>query len=191
MGNRAQIESWRLQSLTSVDLLPDYDSNPSWYYGCERALAHPSSLTALPFTIACPKAFRKRGTTASAGAGHSCRPRKPTPACSTPRARIWPAFLLEQFGTQTIIGHDVPPSSDGLRAPKPPALTLSTRSKTTRRLPGWLPESSDSSFLTNSTPSRSTRQSPTTPRPDRESSLSTHSRRSSRTAGSSIAPLII
>ena len=59
MGNRAQIDSWRLQSLTSVDLLPDYDSNFSWYYGATGSGA-PVEPDGSPVYYRVPESLQRR-----------------------------------------------------------------------------------------------------------------------------------
>ena len=133
--------------------------------GTATQSGRPSSPTGRPSTTRSPRAFRRPRTTASAGGGHSPRPSRPTPACSTRTRRSLADFLLSQFGTQTIAGHAVRRRLRPRSGPRPPAPTRSTLSRTTRRSPGWPPASSDSSFPTNSIRSRSTRRSPTIPRP--------------------------
>ena len=152
-------------------MLPDYDENPyeSWNRDADRRTRLPRRLTRLlPGARKLPESQERRRALA---VGTRPGGRKPIPACSTPSRIALAGFLLGQFGTQTMIGHDVsahPPKV----GPKRPARMPSTPSKTTRPSPGWLPESNGSSFPTNSIRSRSTRRSPTTPRPGRRSSRS-------------------
>ena len=90
MGDRATNDSWRLQSLTPLDVLADYDENPYRSLGRPAGRRHPSSPTARRSITGSPRASKRPRTTASAGGGHSPRPPRPTPACSTRRARRWP-----------------------------------------------------------------------------------------------------
>ncbi len=66
--------------MTRIHTLPGAASKPG----------RPSNPTARRFITAFPRALRKPRTTASAGGGHSPRPPRPTPACSTRRAWSWP-----------------------------------------------------------------------------------------------------
>ncbi len=156
--------------------------------GAASQPAHPSSPTGRPSIIASPRASRRRRTTASAGDGRSPRPPRPTPACSTRPALTLAAFLVGQFGTQTIAGDGVRRRDRPTARPKPPAPMRSTPSPTTRPSPGWPPASGGSSSPTSSTSSRSSRRSPTSRRPAWAKNPSLPWRRSSRTAASSTGP---
>ena len=164
MGDRATNDSWRLQTLTPLDVLPDYDENPYRYWGGQqaggtrRARRHARLLPG-------PRELRqgeerRRALAMGARPGRRGRPR---PAQHGPLRR-WPVSSLGQFGTQTIAGRGVRRRIRPKAAPKPPAPMRSTPSPTTRRSPGWPPASSGSSSPTSSTRSRSTRRSPTIPK---------------------------
>ena len=92
MGNRAERDSWRLQSLTSLDVLPDYDDNPYGFWNADQS-GHRSSPTARPSTTASPRASQKakndgqrwRWRCAQAARGRS----RPAQHHSS---RPWPAF---------------------------------------------------------------------------------------------------
>ncbi len=164
MGNRAESDSWRLQSLTPLDVLPDYDENPYLHLGRPAVRRRPSSPTGRRSITGFPRASRRRRTTASAGGGRSPRPPRSTPACSTRRARPWPVSCSASSAPRPSPGAafgggppDGQPEASGPYA-------LDTPRRTTRRSPGWPPASSGSSSPMSSTRSRSTRRSPTIPK---------------------------
>ena len=187
IGQRS--ESWRLQSLTSLDVLADYEENPYW--SLERRAAR---RTRRARRIACllsasPRAFKRPRTTASAGGGHSPRPSKPTPACSTPRDRTWPVSCSASSARRPWSAIELRPRPrqnrarslrplcprhlEGRRDDRPAgfrnqAVQASRRIQSDQDLPGDRRRSQDRS---------------------RESSRSARWRRSSRTAASSIGPL--
>ncbi len=136
MGDRAENKSWRLQNLTPLDVLADYDEGGYGSLGADSKPGHPSSPTGRPFITGSPRAFERPGTTASAGGGHSPRPSKPIPACSTRRARSLAGFWLSQFGTQTLIGaaYSGRPASDLPEASGPYALDTLKDDETIARL---------------------------------------------------------
>ena len=190
MGNRDQGDSWRLQSLTPLDVLPDYDDNPYAYYcsgshGCTRRARRHARL--LPGARRAEEGQERRPALAmGTGPGRRGRPQPAQPTAASTLA----GFLLSQFGTQTIAGQESFAAQPTSARPKPPAPTPSTPSRTTKRSPGSPPASSGSSSPTSSTRSRSTRRSPTTPRRARAKTPSMPWRRSSRTAASSTGPPI-
>jgi alpha-2-macroglobulin len=111
MGNRAQIESWRLQSLTSVDVLPDYDTNPSWYYAATRSGA-PIEPDGSPVYYRVPEGLEKATNDGQRWRWALVHAVEADPNLLNTTRAAMAGFLLDQFGTQTLIGHDMPPSSE-------------------------------------------------------------------------------
>ena len=72
LGNRGYGDAWRLQYLSDLDKLPDYEEG--YYYGGGRGIGAPVNADGTPVYYLCPRAGRRRRATASAGAGRSTRP---------------------------------------------------------------------------------------------------------------------
>ena len=73
LGNRGYGDAWRLQYLTDLDKLPDYEEG--YYYGGGRGIGAPVNADGTPvYHHAARRAGRPRRPTASAGAGRSTRP---------------------------------------------------------------------------------------------------------------------
>ena len=164
MGDRAQTESWRLQTLTPLDVLPDYDENPYRYWGRQQTPAHPSSPTGRPSITGCPRASTRRRTTASAGGGRWPRPSSSTPI--TLNAARLAASRLPASASSAPRPWRSGVRRRTLRWPRRRLRPVCARHPLRRRdrSPGWPPASSGSSSPTSSTSSRSTRRSSTTRR---------------------------
>ncbi len=123
LGNRAQIESWRLQSLTSFDVLPDYDANPSWYYGASGSGA-PVEPDGTPVYYRVPESLQKASNDGQRWRWALIQAAEADPKLLNATRADLAGFLLFQFGTQTLIGHDVPssPEEGGAEATGPYAL---------------------------------------------------------------------
>ena len=76
LNNRGYGESWRLQYLTDLKVLPDYEQGWGWEYGGRQRPARRSTPTAIRSSITCPRVSRRPRPTASAGGGVSSRPSK-------------------------------------------------------------------------------------------------------------------
>ena len=111
MGNRNQGDSWRLQSLTPLDVLPDFDDNPWAYYYMSRTGA-PVEPDGSPVYYRVPASLqdakndgqRWRWALEEAGEAH--------PSLLSDSRITLARFLLDQFGTQTIAGQELFASSE-------------------------------------------------------------------------------
>ena len=128
MGNRATDDSWRLQSLTPLDVLPDYDEGNPYSTGAASRPGHPSSPTGRPSITGSPRASRRRKNDGERWRWALAQAAEADPACSTTTRSHLAGFLLSQFGTQTIGGMAVRRRAGRRRRPKPPAPTPSTPS---------------------------------------------------------------
>jgi uncharacterized protein YfaS (alpha-2-macroglobulin family) len=106
MGDRAEVDSWRLQALTPLDALPDYDESPYRLWNHQQAAA-PVEPDGTPVYYRTPEGFAKakndgeRWRWALAQAAEF-----DAGLLNTTRATL-AAFLAGQFGTQTIRGEGV------------------------------------------------------------------------------------
>ena len=183
-----QSDSWRLQSLTPLDVLPDYDENPYRSLGRPAGRAHPSSPTGRRSITGSPRASRRPRTTASAGGGHSPRPPKPTPACSTRPARRWPVSCSASSAPRPSPGRrSAARSAEGRPEAVRPLCARHPHGRRDDRPAGHRHQAVQAPRRVQLR-SRSTRRSPTIPRPARAKRPSTRWRRSSRTAASSTGP---
>ena len=119
MGDRAQSDSWRLQALTPLDALPDYDDNPyrPWRQQQPGAPAEPDGTPVyyrVPEGLAKAKNDGERWRWALAQAAEA-----DAGLLNTTRSTL-ATFLVGQFGTQTIRGEGVgegptdgPPGANG------------------------------------------------------------------------------
>ncbi len=100
MGNRAQIESWRLQSLSVLDVLPDYDDNP---YGNGDQTGAPVEPDGSPVYYQVPESFPKAKNDGQRWRWALAQAVETDPGLlNTVRSEI-AGFLLGQFGTQTML----------------------------------------------------------------------------------------
>ncbi len=187
MGDRAQTDSWRLQSLTPLDVLPDYDESPYRSTGAaSRPPAPPSSPTGRPSITGCPPSFAK-----AKNDGERWRWALAQAVESDPghrNAARWHPGRLPPRPVRHPDDRGRGARRRTLRRPPGLGPMRSTPSPTTRPSPGSPPASSGSSSPTSSTSSRSTRRSPTTRRWARRKKPSPRWRRSSRIAASSTGP---
>jgi uncharacterized protein YfaS (alpha-2-macroglobulin family) len=105
MGNSSEMDSWRLQALTPLDVLPDYDENPwrffRWGHQQTGAPVEPDGTPVyhhVPESFAKAKSDGERWRWALAQAAEA-----DAGLLDTARANL-AAFLVGQFGTQTIRG---------------------------------------------------------------------------------------
>ncbi len=66
LSNRGYQEAWRLQYLTDLGQLPDYDKG--WYFG-QQTERHPWTKKGRPYITRPPSRTKRRSTMASVGAG--------------------------------------------------------------------------------------------------------------------------
>ena len=99
LSNRGYDESWRLQRLTPLDVLPDYSQG--WYSGARRA-GRRSTRPAIRSFITCPRRLPKRSTTANDGAGRWPRRWNSPPSRENEIRWQLADFLQNQFGVQTM-----------------------------------------------------------------------------------------
>jgi uncharacterized protein YfaS (alpha-2-macroglobulin family) len=135
MGDRAEHDSWRLQSLTSLDVLPDYEDYPHYHWGQQRSGA-PVEADGTPVYHRLPQSFEtakndgQRWRWALAQAAET-----DAGLLNTARSAL-ADFLLSQFGTQTIVGSGAggEPLDNRLEASGPYALDTLTDEETIARL---------------------------------------------------------
>ncbi len=75
LNNRGYDEAWRLQYLTDLKVLPDYDPGWGWEFG-RQATGARSMPTAIRFSTTCRRVSRPPRPTASGGGGASSKPSK-------------------------------------------------------------------------------------------------------------------
>ena len=163
-SNRTAGESWRLQSLTPLDVLPDYEEDAAQLWGGQAARRPPSSPTGRRSTTACRESFEKAKNDGERWRWALAQAVEIDPGLLNATRVELADFLLEPVRHPDDRRVSVPGAARETAGPRPRASTPSTRSRTTRPSPGWPPASSGSSCPTSSTRSRSTRRSPTIPK---------------------------
>ncbi len=106
MDPEAQLESWRLQSLTALDVLPDYDENPyePWNRGSTGAPVYPDGS---PVFYRVPESFQKARNDGERWRWALAQAAETDPSLLNTVRTSLAGFLLRQFGTETMIGQDV------------------------------------------------------------------------------------
>ena len=101
MGNREQIDSWRLQTLTPIEVLPDYDENPYSFWGGQQSAA-PVEPDGSPVYYRVPESFEKAKNDGERWRWALAQAASTDPGLlNTTRSEL-ADFLLGQFGTQTM-----------------------------------------------------------------------------------------
>ena len=97
MGNWDKSDFWRLQTLTPLDILADYNDawDDSWF---RNQLGAPVESDGTPVYYRVPESFESTRTTVSAGGGHSPRPPKSTPAWPLGHVWNWPVSCSASLG---------------------------------------------------------------------------------------------
>jgi hypothetical protein len=135
MGNRADRDSWKLQSLTPLDTLPDYDEDAysSWM---PQASAAPVEADGTPVFYPMPETFAKAKNDGQRWRWALVRAYEANPGLLNTVRSTRAAFLLTQFGTQTILasphGFGTPDPLD--KATAPYAFETLREEETTARL---------------------------------------------------------
>ena len=104
MGNRATGESWRLQSKTPLDVLPDYDANPYVYWGGQQPGGAPVEPDGTPVYYRVPESFEKASGDGERWRWALTQTVEANPGLLNTIRLELAGFLLSQFGTQTIAG---------------------------------------------------------------------------------------
>ena len=107
-GQPRQVDSWRLQSLTAFEVLPDYDANPSVVLCREplRCTRRARRLSRLLSRAREPPARQERRPALALGT-HSGRGSRPQPA-QHHAADLWLSSCSTSSARRPSIGHDVP-----------------------------------------------------------------------------------
>jgi uncharacterized protein YfaS (alpha-2-macroglobulin family) len=105
MGNRATSDSWRLQSLTPLDVLPDYEEPPFSSWGGQRSGA-PVGPEGTPVYYRVPESFEKARNDGQRWRWALAQAAEADPGLLNTTRIALANFLLNQFGTHTIAGVD-------------------------------------------------------------------------------------
>ena len=124
MGNRRRRDSWRLQSLTPLDVLADYDENPYGSWGGQQSGA-PVEPDGTPVYYRVPESFEKARNDGQRWRWALAQAAETDPGLLNTARLELAGFLLSQFGTQTMRGDEFGGGSADA-VPKPPAPTRST-----------------------------------------------------------------
>ena len=135
MADRASHESWRLQSLTSLEALPDYDENAYRYWNTS-SVAAPVELDGSPVYYSLPESFQKARNDGQRWRWALAQAVEIDASLLNTIRRSLAEFLLSQFGTQTIAGSQFGPVSaeSGPEASGPFALDTLKDDETIARL---------------------------------------------------------
>lgn len=99
LGNRGYGEAWRLQYLTDLETLPDYE--PGWgYYGPNRGA--PVDEEGKPVFHKLPESFEKAQTDGERWRWCLVQAAEMSPGVADRARREWADFLWQQFGVQTM-----------------------------------------------------------------------------------------
>src|SRR5262249_46216440 len=137
MGNRAQTDSWRLQTLTPLDVLPDYEENPYAFspWGGQQSAA-PLEPDGTPLTYHVPASFPKAKNDGQRWRWALVQAVEADPSLLNTTRYALASFLLGQYGTQTIVGSPIGggPSDGRPEASGPYALETLSDDETIARL---------------------------------------------------------
>ena len=104
MGNRADGESWRLQSKTPLDVLADYDANPYAYWSGQQAGGAPVDPDGTPVYYRVPESFEKATNDGERWRWALAQAVEANPGLLNTTRLELAGFVLGQFGTQTMAG---------------------------------------------------------------------------------------
>src|SRR5205807_2565544 len=99
MGNRAQSNSWRLQTLTPLDVLPDHEENPYSSWGGQQSGA-PVEPDGTPVYYHVPESFPKAKNDGQRWRWALVQAVEADPGLLNTSRSALAGFLLSQFGTQ-------------------------------------------------------------------------------------------
>jgi len=103
MGNRAEGDSWRLQSLTPLDVLADYDESPYHPWGGQQSGA-PVEPDGAPVYYRVPESVEKAKNDGERWRWALAQATEMSPGLLNTTRLVLADFLLSQFGTQTVSG---------------------------------------------------------------------------------------
>ncbi len=104
MGDRATSESWRLQSLTSLDVLAEYDENPYRDWRGQQEGGAPVEPDGTPVYYRVPESFEKAKNDGQRWRWALAQAAEADPGLLNTTRLELAGFLLGQFGTQTMAG---------------------------------------------------------------------------------------
>ncbi len=136
MGNRDAGESWRLQRLTPLDVLPEYEENLGFFRGGERFGA-PVEPDGTPVYYAVPESLEKAKNDGQRWRRALAQAAEADPGLLNTTRTTLASFLLSQFGTQTmagVIGDGAEPFDRNPKAANPFALETLGEDETIARL---------------------------------------------------------
>ncbi len=111
MVNRGANDAWRLQNLTALDALPDYD-HQLYPYGHGQVAGAPVDAGGTPVYYDVPPSFEKARSDGERWRWALSRAGAVAPALRGEAQSQFAAFLLSQFGTQTLVGWGMQGSHD-------------------------------------------------------------------------------
>ncbi len=103
LGNRGQFDSWRLQTLTPIDVLPDYEQLGFSVWGAGQANA-PVEADGTPVYYRVPESFPKARNDGERWRWALAQAVEVDPGLLNTARSTLADFLVNQFGTQTIAG---------------------------------------------------------------------------------------
>ena len=103
LGNRGESESWRLQTLTPIDVLPDYEPLGFSVWGAGQANA-PVEADGTPVYYRVPESFTKARNDGERWRWALAQAVEVDPGLLNTARTTLAEFLVNQFGTQTIAG---------------------------------------------------------------------------------------
>jgi uncharacterized protein YfaS (alpha-2-macroglobulin family) len=101
IGNRQQSDSWRLQSVTPLDILADYDENPYFGWGT-RPSGAPVESDGTPVYYHIPASFEKAANDGQRWRWALAQAVEADPSLLNATRFALADFFLSQFGTQTL-----------------------------------------------------------------------------------------
>lgn len=120
MRLRAEGASWRLQELTPLDRLPDYDANPYGYeFGGSDQTGAPVAADGTPVYYHVPESFARAASDGERWRWALAQAARLDPSTLNATRNELATFLHSQFGTETIAGAGLegpavgPPEADG------------------------------------------------------------------------------
>ena len=123
LTNRAESDSWRLQSLTPLDVLPDYDENPWAPLGGQEPVRAPVEPDGTPVYYRVPESFEKARNDGQRWRWALAQAVEIDPGLLNTARSEQADFWLNQFGTETLLepgfslgGSNGPPVNSGIYA---------------------------------------------------------------------------
>ena len=99
-GNRGYSDAWRLQYLTDLDKLPDYEDG--WYYGSGRGIGAPVNSDGTPVYYHAPESWKTAQNDGERWRWALHMAAEVEPAMAAQVEMTFADFLRQQFGTETL-----------------------------------------------------------------------------------------